>query len=59
MLYTLNLYSVICQLHLNKAGKNKGIWNGHVEIKQQLFTHKKNVCFLEYQNKTKHENQQD
>jgi len=22
MLYTLNLYSAVCQLHLNKAGQN-------------------------------------
>ena len=42
-----------------KLEKNKGIWNGHVEIKQQLFTHTKNVCFPENENKTKQENQQD
>lgn len=23
MLYTLNFYNVICQLHINKTGKNK------------------------------------
>lgn len=23
MLYTLNIYNVICQLHINKTGKNK------------------------------------
>ena len=25
-LYTLNVYSVICQLYLNKAGKKISIW---------------------------------
>ena len=38
--------------------KNKGIWNGHVEIKQN-YSHTQNVCFPENENKTKHENQQD
>ena len=27
MLYTLNLYNAICQLHLSKAEKTKTNWN--------------------------------
>ena len=48
ILYTLNLCNVICQVYLNKAGKNKMEWKYRNETNYSP----KNYCFPENSKRT-------